>query len=185
MFNFLFKFLFKLAGWKLVGQFPKHIKKSILIVAPHAQSVDFPVGIGARAAIGVKMGFLGKKELFEGLFGWMFYWLGGYPVDRSSNNQVVKAVTTLYNSKEELHLVIAPEGTRKDVDKLKMGFYFIAKNSEIPIVMIGFDYAIKGIVISDPFYTTNDSHADLKQIALFFDKIGGYKKTWVSNYLKY
>lgn len=185
MLNFLFKFLFKIAGWKLIGEFPKDLKKSIVIVAPHAKSVDFPIGIGARAAIGVKMGFLAKKELFEGPFGWLFSSLGGYPVDRSSNNQVVKAVTTLYNSKEELHLVIAPEGTRKDVEKLKMGFYFIAKNAEVPIVMIGFDYAIKAIVISQPFFTSDDSHGDLRKIAEYFNKIGGDKKTWISNYLKY
>lgn len=185
MLDSFFRFIFKITGWKLSGRFPYHIKKTILIVAPHAKTIDFPVGLGARAAIGVKMNFLAKQELFKGFFGWLFYWLGGYPVDRSKNNQVVKAVNTLYKSKEELHIVIAPEGTRKEVDKLKMGFYFIAKTTEIPIVMIGFDYSTKQIVISEPFYTTDDSHADLKQIALFFNSIGGDKKAWVANYLKY
>ena len=61
MLNKIFIILFKLAGWKLEGQIPASLKKSIVAVVPHASWVDFPVGLGARAVIGKKIGYLGKE----------------------------------------------------------------------------------------------------------------------------
>jgi 1-acyl-sn-glycerol-3-phosphate acyltransferase len=44
---------------------------------------------------------------------------------------------------ENLVIALSPEGTRKKVDKLRTGFYFIAKKANVPIVMVGLDYSKK------------------------------------------
>ena len=58
-----------------------------------------PVGLGARSLLRLPILYWGKKELFEGLFGGIFSWLGGYPVDRSKNSNLVGSIVDIYNSK--------------------------------------------------------------------------------------
>ncbi len=187
MLNHLLIFFFKLAGWKLEGEIPQFLEKSICIVAPHARTVDFPIGLGARAILEhkhhVELNYLGKAELFEGIFGWLFKGLGGIPVDRFSKNDMVKSVVNLFHSKESLHIVIAPEGTRKPVSKLRTGFYYMAKHANVPIIMIAFDFPKKTVIIGEVYYLTDNMDEDFRVIARYYNIIGGVKKEWISNYL--
>lgn len=183
MFNPIFDFIFKLAGWKLKGNIPTNLQKSIVIVCPHASWVDFPVGLGARSLMRKKIYFWGKQELFKGPFGWLFKKLGGYPVDRSKNTNLVSAIVDIYHAKSTFHAVLAPEGTRKDVTELKTGFYYIAVQAQVPIVMVGFDFVNKIIHVNDPFTPSGDFEVDKKIIAQFYKTIPGVQKSWIKLYL--
>lgn len=182
--NWLFDSLFKWSGWQLTGNIPHHLKKCIVIVCPHATWVDFPVGLGTRSTLKRNIHFWGKKELFKGPFGWLFKVLGGYPVDRSKHSNLVDAIVDIFNSKEEFLAALAPEGTRKDVQELKTGFYYIAKLANIPIVMVGFDYVNKKVIVNDPFTPTGDFEKDKIEIAKFFATVPGVQKSWIKNYLQ-
>ncbi|MCB0376313.1 MAG: acyltransferase, partial [Sinomicrobium sp.] len=74
-----------------------------------------------------------------------------------------------------MKIAIAPEGTRKPVDKLKTGFYYIAKGADVPILFCKFDYGNKIIGISEPFYTTNDIEADFASIYAYYQGVKGRK----------
>lgn len=184
MSNWLFDVVFKFTGWKLAGNIPYHLKKCIVIVCPHATWVDFPVGLGVRSVLKRKIYFWGKKELFKAPFGWLFKILGGYPVDRAKHSNLVDSIVDIYNSKDEFLAVLAPEGTRKDVKELKTGFYYIAKLANIPIVMVGFDYVNKKVIVNDPFFPTGDFELDKIEIAKFYQQVPGIQKSWIANYLK-
>jgi 1-acyl-sn-glycerol-3-phosphate acyltransferase len=184
MFDIFCRFLFRLLGWQVVGNHPTHLSKSMFIVGPHWRWTDFPLGLMTRAAVKMKIGYLGKAELFKPPFGWIFFALEGIPVDRTKSNNLVGDVVKVFEAKKTLHVAIAPEGTRKDVDKLKTGFYFMAKEAKIPMILIGFDYLNKKVHVSDPLFTTENTLEDFKQIAEFFSKIPGEQKTWVKNYLE-
>lgn len=179
----IFNFVFKITGWSLEGEYPANIKKSIVIVAPHASWIDFPVGLGARSMMKIPIIFWGKKELFDGIFGWMFRLLGGYPIDRKNRSNLVDSIVHIYAEKETFIAVLAPEGTRKDVKELRTGFYYIAIKANIPIIMIGFDYVNQLIKISEPFYPSGEFDADKKVIAQYFSTIPGVQKSWIKNYL--
>jgi 1-acyl-sn-glycerol-3-phosphate acyltransferase len=179
----IFDLVFKLTGWTLEGAYPDGLKKSIIIVAPHASWIDFPVGLGARSMMKIPIIFWGKKELFEGIFGWMFRWLGGYPVDRKNKSNLVDSIVDIYAEKETFVAVLAPEGTRKDVQELRTGFYYIAIKAQIPIVMIGFDFVNKIVKIREPFYPVGEFEVDKKVIAEYFSTIPGVQKSWIKNYL--
>jgi len=161
-------------GWNIRGSFPCHLNKYIVIVAPHTSSWDFVVGVFCRSI--TRMGdakYLGKMELFRFPYGWIFRALGGYPVDRSKHTNLVDAVVDIFDSHDRFVIAMAPEGTRKKVDRFKTGFYYIAKKAGIPIVMVSFDYSRKEIEISDPFPTKNDFDSDMQVIMKFFKgKIG-------------
>lgn len=172
--NWLWKTWWKWNGWKQTGVFPNHIKKMIIIVAPHTSWKDILVGFASRNQLKIyNAKFLGKKELFDGPFGWFFKMLGGVPVDRFSSHGAVEQVVDMFNKNDEFILAMSPEGTRKKVDKLRTGFYHIAKLANVPIQMVGFDFSKKEIIVGKPFYTSDDEAADIKHIIDFFAPVKG------------
>ena len=183
MFNFLCKLIFRLLGWKVKGQFPNSVRKAIFIVCPHFTWFDFFIGLGSRSTLGLPIGFLGKKELFDNKFyGWFFYATGGHPVDRFSKNGAVGSVADLFAANNELYVAIAPEGTRKNVAKLRTGFYYMALASKVPLMFVGFEFPTKTVVFNEvPFYPTGDFETDLVTIKAFFKGIEGKQKDWLKN----
>jgi len=170
----LYVFLFWIFGWRINGHFPPEIKKYIIAVAPHTSNWDFLVGVAARSILRLRNArYLGKSQLFKPPFGWFFRWIGGYPVDRSKSHDMVEQVASIFNGHEEFVLAIAPEGTRKKVDKLKTGFYYIAKKAEVPIIPTGFDYKLRQIVIGEPVYATGDFDLDMQRLMAFYRQVTG------------
>ena len=165
--------LFKILGWKLIGDFPREINKYVVIAAPHTSWIDFPIAILSRMASGIMINFIGKNSLFNGPFGFFFRGLGGTPVDRSKSNNLVDAIVQIFNSKEEFRLGLSPEGTRKKVDKWKTGFYYIAKGANVPIVMATLDFEHKCIKISEPYYTTDNKEKDFNVFYSFYKNVKG------------
>ena len=170
----LYSVLFKLTGWKISWQFPKGLKKFIIAVAPHTSNWDFLVGVAARSLLRIqKARFLGKSSLFKPPFGFFFRWLGGYPVDRSRSEDKVAQAVALFNAHDEFILAIAPEGTRKKVERLKTGFYYIARNAGVPIIPVGFDFKGKMIKIGQPLYPGNDLDKDMFALTTFYRSVTG------------
>ena len=176
MTRLFWKIWWRLSRWKINGSFPADVKKMLILVAPHTSWKDILVGLATRSKLKIyKAKFLGKKELFDGPFGWYFRWLGGVPVDRFSKQGMVEQVVELYTKNPEFIIALSPEGTRKKVDKLRTGFYHIARQAVIPILLIGFDFSKKEIMIRELFYPTGDEAADFKTIIDFFGPVIGYK----------
>ena len=165
--------LFRLLGWKIINDFPQDIKKYVVIAAPHTSWMDFPIAILSRMTLGTMVNFIGKGSLFKGPFGFLFRLLGGTPVDRSQNNNLVDSIVQLFNSKEEFRLGLSPEGTRKKVAKWKTGFYYIAKGANVPIVMATLDFGNKQIKISKAYTLTEDIDTDFKHFHAFFSDVKG------------
>lgn len=165
----LSKFIFtKLMGWKLVNDFPKKLKKYVVIAAPHTSWQDFPIGVLARNTSGIQINFIGKNSLFKGPFGFLFRKLGGVPVDRSKSNNLVEAIVQVFDEKEQFRLALSPEGTRKKVDKWKTGFYYIAKGAKVPVVMATIDYGKKQVKLSEPYHPTDNKEKDFEYFQSFF-----------------
>lgn len=168
------KFILKLIGWKNIVSYPLHnLDKYLVIVIPHTSNWDFPLGLLSRAAINEDIKYLGKDSLFRFPFGFLFRWLGGYPVVRSKSTNYVETVVNLFNSKKRFAVCIAPEGTRKKVDKLKSGFYYMAHGANIPLILCSFDWKKKEIKYSEPFYTSGNYESDLPKIMKYFDGVEG------------
>lgn len=165
-------------GWKITGRYASEIDKKVLIVVPHTSSWDFPLGLLVRSAIQGKIQFVGKDSLFKPPFGWIFKALGGVPVDRSRSTNFVQNVIDVFDSREKFNIVLAPEGTRKMVDQLKSGFYYIAKGANVPIQMIRFNFGKKEVEFREPFYPTDDFEADMKLIEDYYRGIKGIKEEY-------
>ena len=163
-------------GWKTepVGSFPIEPPKYVMIVAPHTSGWDFIIGVFYRSVLRLNdVRYLGKKELFKPPFGFIFRWLGGTPVDRSASHNMVDEVVKIFDRHERFALALSPEGTRQQVERLRTGFYNIAKNAQVPIVMVGLDFKNKQVIFAEPFMTSNDQRKDFDHIIRFFVPIDG------------
>lgn len=167
---------FKLLGWKVVGNTnisKDTYKKAVIIAAPHTSWHDFYIAVLLRSVLKVKVHFLGKKELFIFPFGLFFRVLGGSPLDRYNKSGMVKEVANMFIGKEEYRIALAPEGTRKKVTQWRTGFYYIAKEAQVPIIMFTFDFKNKQNKISELFFTTDDIDADFKFMRHFYEGVEG------------
>lgn len=168
------KFIFNtVLGWKIVGDFDRDIKKSVIIVVPHTSWHDFYIGVFTRRITKTQINFVGKKELFKFPFGWYFRWMGGAALDRTSGQNKVEAIAKVFDQKDEFRLTLAPEGTRKKVDAWKTGFYFIALKAKVPIIPVAFDYKTKTVTIYDPFYPTGSLENDMPLLRSYYDGVVG------------
>ena len=167
---YITKYIFhKLLGWKIEGDFDRTIKKSVVIVAPHTASYDFIVCSLTRRILKTQINFVAKKALFAWPIGWYFRWMGGEPLERSKSENKVEAITRVFESLDEFRLALAPEGTRKKVDKWRTGYYYIALSAKVPIIPVSLDYPSKTISIGKEFYPTGDIEKDEPIIRQFFE----------------
>ena len=172
----LYKFIFfKLLGWSIAGDFSPHIKKSVIIAAPHTSWHDFYVGVFSRGIMKTSIHWVGKKELFTWPLGYYFRYMGGASLDRTSGQNKVDVIAKIFEEKEEFRLTLAPEGTRKKVDEWKTGYYYIALKANVPIIPVAFDYGTKTVIIHKPFYPTQNIEADTVVLRSLFNDVKGKK----------
>ncbi|MDQ3141236.1 MAG: 1-acyl-sn-glycerol-3-phosphate acyltransferase [Bacteroidota bacterium] len=168
--SWICRVILKVLGWRVHGtEFMSPLSQFVVIVAPHTSNWDFPLGLLVRKGYHLeRIKYLGKSSLFRPPFGWIFTALGGMPIDRSKNNNLVQSYVALFQSNPDLSIVLAPEGTRKKVAHFKTGFYFIAKGAGVPIIKTKFDYKFKLVDFSEPFYPSSDELLDITNIEDYF-----------------
>lgn len=155
--------LLRLIGWRIRGQFPD-VPKAVIIAAPHTSNFDGIVAFGVIFGLGVRFAVMTKHTLFTWPFGPLMRWMGCIPIDREAAGDVVGQSVRRFREREQLWLGVAPEGTRKGSDEWKSGFYRIAQDAGVPILMVAFNYAQRELVILGCFQPSGDLAADLPQI---------------------
>jgi len=151
------------------------MSKALVIVGPHSSNWDFINGLAVRSVEKLThVKFLGKAELFRWPFGFVFRSLGGTPLHRGEGGQVESVVKMIREYPGDLLIAMAPEGTRKKVDQLKTGFYHIAKEAQIPLVLAAIDYRKREVVFGEVMYLTQNMEDDLHKITQWFAQFQGY-----------
>jgi 1-acyl-sn-glycerol-3-phosphate acyltransferase len=160
--------ILRMGGWRMVGRFPD-IPKLVLIGAPHSSNWDGVWGFAAKAAMGLDIKVLGKDSLFKvPVLGAVLRYLGVIPVNRSAAHGVVEQAAAMIRSADRFWFGLAPEGTRKPVERWKTGFWKIAKAAEVPVLPAYFHYPDKIIGIGEPFQLGDDMNADLARIRAWY-----------------
>ncbi len=164
----------KLNGWTVEGSLPPEARKSVFIAAPHTSNWDLPYTLMVAFALRLKIYWMGKASIFRFPFGALMRWLGGVAVDRSkANNLVAASAQAIMESDGPVQLVVPPEGTRGKTRHWKTGFYFIAQEAKVPIVLAYMDYHRKVSGIGPIFQPTGDVDADMAAIKAFYAPIKG------------
>lgn len=168
----------KAFGWQFKGEVPEGVDQAVIIVAPHTSMFDFFIGMAAyRHFKELKGYYLAKQELFRGPFRWLFEKTGGIAVDRGRNNNLVQQVAEFFEQREKMFLALAPEGTRGYTKKWKSGFYRIALEAKVPIIMAYFDFDKREAGIGEVLYPSGDYEADAQKIESFYRNISPFWPT--------
>jgi 1-acyl-sn-glycerol-3-phosphate acyltransferase len=164
----------RLNGWKVEGSLPLEARKCVLIAAPHTSNWDLPYTLMVAFVLNLNIYWMGKHSLFAFPFGPVMRWLGGIAVDRSrSTNLVSASAMALKAADGPVQLVVPPEGTRGRTTHWKTGFYYIALEAGVPIVLAYMDYARKVSGLGPVFVPTGDVDADMAEIKRFYAGVKG------------
>ena len=162
----------RISGWRVEGRFPD-AAKTVVIAAPHTSNWDMPLMLAMAWVLDVRPAWLGKQELFRRPFGWFMRRLGGVPVDRTARQNTVRQAVERFDALERLHLVIPPSGTRSRATHWRSGFYHIAREANVPIVLGYLDYARRRGGFGPELHPSGDLRADMDAIRRFYaDKTG-------------
>jgi 1-acyl-sn-glycerol-3-phosphate acyltransferase len=114
--------LLRLGGWKVEGSLPPQAAKSVLIAAPHTSNWDLPYTLMLAFVLNLRVYWMGKQSIFRAPFGGLMRWLGGIPVNRSQNNNLVaSSAQAMREAEGPMQLIIPPEGTRGKTRHWKNG----------------------------------------------------------------
>lgn len=159
--------ILRMAGWRMVGAFPD-LPKAVLIGAPHTSNWDGFLGVLAKIAMGFDIRIFAKRELFWWPLGPFLLRMGVMPVDRGAARGLVEQVLRRFECEERFWLGVAPEGTRKRVERWKPGFWKIARAAGVPVVPAYFHYPDKIIGVGEPIHLTEDMDADIARIRAWY-----------------
>jgi len=159
--------LLRLLGWRLDIRLPDE-PKMVILAAPHTSNWDGVLAILAMLAMELRMGLFVKHTAFEGMFGPWLVKFGGIPIDRKAPGGVVAQTVAAFRTRPQLLIGIAPEGTRKRVQKWKRGFYLIAQEAQVPIVCAYIDYAHKVVGSGLTLQASGNYARDLEAIQAFY-----------------
>lgn len=164
----------KLAGWQVQGALPAQAQKSVLIAAPHTSNWDLPYTLMVAFVLRLNIYWMGKASIFRFPFGPLMRWLGGIAVDRSkTNNLVLASAQAIQAADGALQLIVPPEGTRSKTRYWKTGFYHIAAEAQVPIVLAYMDYQRKISGLGPLFVPSGNLEADMLQIKAFYAPFKG------------
>lgn len=166
------KTILKLAGWQLNVVLPEE-NKFVLIGAPHTSNWDFPLALLTFWTLDQKIYWVAKIQMFWGPLYYLFTFLGGIPVDRSSSHGFIEQIAKRFNQADEMVLTISPEGSRSKTDYWKSGFYHIAISAKVPICLAYIDYSRRTLGFEQVLYPGDNIDADMEIIADFYKNIKG------------
>ena len=99
--------------------------------------------------------------------------LGGMPVDRSTSHDIVEGIVQEFARRDRMILALAPEGTRKRVERWRTGFYHAANGARVPILPIALNWGRRAIEIGSLFTTTGDVESDVRELQSRFAGVAG------------
>ena len=165
------KLMLRLMGWKGVGG-PAPDKKCIFLGVPHTSIADFFVAWFYCRSVGMKTAIIVKDAFYRWPFRRLLDRVGVIHIDRGHPTGTVKSVIDAFNSREEMVLGLAPEGTRDAVKRWKTGFHTIAREAGVPVYISFIDWGTKRVGIGERFDCTPDAAADLVTIQKMYKKMG-------------
>jgi 1-acyl-sn-glycerol-3-phosphate acyltransferase len=168
----LARWILKRWGFDLVGEKPDQ-EHTVMIASPHTTNWDFPLALLIGWALELNMRWLGKKEMFPPVVGWLWRKLGGIPVDRTSAGSMVDDMVNLFAPGERITIVIPVSGTRGHTPHWKSGFYRISRAANVPVVPAFVDYSAKRCGVGDPIELTGDVTADMDRFRDFYAAVEG------------
>src|SRR5690606_8720687 len=103
--------------------------------------------------------------------GWLVRKLGVMPVERSAALGVVDQAVRMIRESDRMWFGLAPEGTRKPVERWKTGFWKIAHGAGVPILPVYFHYPDRRNVVAAPIRAGEDMEGEIAAIRNWYRQV--------------
>ena len=153
----------RLLGWRVEGA-PPPVAKFVVLGAPHTSNWDLPIVLASSWALGIRIRWLAKKEMFVRGVAPLLHAMGGIPVDRAATHGLVGELAAAFEANDRMALMIPPDGTRGRQEAWKSGFYHVALAAKVPVVASYADFARKRSGICGAVQLTGDMASDMDAI---------------------
>jgi 1-acyl-sn-glycerol-3-phosphate acyltransferase len=170
----LARVLLRWSGWRLVGEAPA-VARCVVIFAPHTSSWDFPLLLCVRAAFGRRVSYLAKSTLFRFPFAGLLRRSGAIPVERSERRDLVQNLVEIFQQRPELWIALSPEGTRDRTDHWKSGFYHIAREAGVPLLLGFIDAEKRECGFGGLLELSGDIESDMDRLRAFYSTKRGIR----------
>ncbi len=166
----LARMLLRLGGWEVIHRDPE-VHRAVIVAAHHTSNWDGFWALVYKVATGLEIKFFIKHQLFWFPLNILLHRLGGIPLDRAKASKAVEYAVQMFDANEQFYFGLAPEGTRGITRGWKSGFYRIAEDANVPVILAFFCYRTRRIGLGPSLTLTGDIEADLKIIRSFYDSI--------------
>jgi len=176
---FIFRIIFRLYGFKIITPENLHLKKCVVVAAPHTSNWDGIIGFAYYDIVGIPIRFAIKESYMKFPLGLIFKPMGGIAINRNPKEKggkkksMTQAMIDLFAEQDELNLLVTPEGTRQKNTKWKTGFYYVALGAKVPIALGYMDFKKKEAGIGKVIQPSGDIKKDMKEIMNFYKGISG------------
>ncbi len=164
------RLMMRLLGWHIRGERPQ-VDKCVFVCAPHIKNQDLFMMLFTALILRLPVYFLMKDEAFVGPLGWIWRQMGGIPVNRRERKDLVGAIANAFKQHDQMYLVIAPEGTRKNTEHWRTGYYWMAHEAGVPVVCSHCCYDKKQTGVGGMHYTTGDVEADFAHVRAYYAEV--------------
>ena len=168
----LARWILRLIGWRLEGSRPD-AERYVLIAYPHTSNWDFPLMLAFAAAFDIRITWMAKHSLFRPPMGFFMRAMGGMPIVRNENRNVVESMVDAFSTAGELVLVVPAEGTRELTEYWKSGFYHIARQANVPIVPSFLDWGEKRGGFGPKLVLSGNISEDMQYFRDFYEGMRG------------
>lgn len=170
--------MFRAAGWTLKGaEMAAANRRAVVTAAPHTSNWDLLFSLTAFDLLEIPVRFTIKQEWMKWPWGLALGPLGGISIDRtpqpaegggSRRPSMVEAMVKIFaEHRGDIAIMVTPEGTRSRRDVWKTGFWHVARQAGVPILLGYLDYAKKeaglGAVIEP-----DDFETDMREMMAFY-----------------
>lgn len=162
----------RLSGWRIEGEIPD-LPKFVLVGAPHTSNWDYVLTVLTIGDLQANLHYVIKHSVIKGPFGPLITGLGGISVDRRTTEGFVGKMVEEFERHDQYILAIMPTGTRSASKEWRSGFYYIAREADVPVVLVIFDYGNKVMRLGPTIELTGDYQTDLAYIQSFYEGVQG------------
>ncbi|MEO0367276.1 MAG: 1-acyl-sn-glycerol-3-phosphate acyltransferase [Pseudomonadota bacterium] len=165
--------LYRLLGWQLEGEIPRHERRLLFVFLPHTSNWDFVIGWLFVCAEKLSITIFGKDQFYVFPLTLAYRYFGVIPIKRNQSQNFVQQAAAKYNDNAPLWTAMAPEGTRSYRETLRSGYYYFAKVAEIQIVVVGPDFENKKMIVMPPRHVLPSFEEDAADLIKFAQRCSG------------
>ncbi len=173
------KLIFKIFGWTFKDHVGGGYNRCVMIAAPHTSNWDLVFARAAFSLMNIPIRYTVKDDWMKFPFNLIFGPLGAIAIDRTPKKpgdprpSMTESMINMFNNRNELVVMVTPEGTRALRTKWKTGFYHVAVGANVPIGLGYLDYKNKVAGVGKVVYPSGDIDKDMKEIMDFYKPIQG------------